>query len=101
VLATPADRDLSVTLLGQTFPTPIFLAPVGVLTIVHPGGDLAAAAAARDLGMTYIVSTAGSEPMEPVMAATPGLSAWYQLYWISSRELTASFVDRAKSSSTC
>lgn len=98
VLATPADRDLSVTLLGQTFPTPIFLAPVGVLTIVHPGGDLAAAAAARDLGMTYIVSTAGSEPMESVTAATPGLSAWYQLYWINSRELTASFVDRAKSS---
>jgi L-lactate dehydrogenase (cytochrome) len=98
VLATPVARDLSVTLLGQTFPTPIFLAPVGVLTIAHPGGDLAAAAAARDLGMTYIVSTAGSEPMESVMAATPGLSGWYQLYWISSRELTASFVDRAKSS---
>jgi L-lactate dehydrogenase (cytochrome) len=70
---------------------------VGVLTIVHPGGDLAAAAAARDLGMTYIVSTAGSEPMESVTAATPGLSAWYQLYWINNRELTASFVDRAKS----
>jgi L-lactate dehydrogenase (cytochrome) len=98
VLATPPDRDLSVTLLGQTFPTPIFLAPVGVLTIVHRGGDLAAAAAARDLGMTYIVSTAGSEPMESVTAETPGLSAWYQLYWINSRELTASFVDRAKSS---
>jgi lactate 2-monooxygenase len=97
VLATPADRDLSVTLLGQTFPTPVFLAPVGVLTIVHPGGDLAAAAAARDLGMTYVVSTAGSEPMESVTAETPGLSAWYQLYWINSRELTASFVDRAKS----
>jgi L-lactate dehydrogenase (cytochrome) len=98
VLATPADRDLSVTVLGQVFPTPIFLAPVGVLTIVHPRGDLAAAAAARDLGMTYIVSTAGSEPMESVTAATPGLSAWYQLYWINSRELTASFVSRAKAS---
>jgi lactate 2-monooxygenase len=98
VLATPAARDLSVTLFGQTFPTPIFLAPVGVLTIVHPDGDLAAAAAARDLGMTYVVSTASSEPMESVMTATHGLSAWYQLYWVNNRELTASFVDRAKSS---
>ena len=96
VLATPAAWDLSVTLLSRTFPTPIFLAPVGVLTIVHPDGDLAAAAAARDLGMTYMVSTAGSEPMESVTTATPGLSAWYQLYWINSKELTASFVDRAK-----
>ncbi|HZC51590.1 MAG TPA: alpha-hydroxy-acid oxidizing protein [Mycobacterium sp.] len=97
VMATPVTRELSVTLLGQTYPTPIFLAPVGVLTIAHPDGDLAAAAAARDLGMTYVVSTAGSEPMESVMADTPGLSAWYQLYWINNRDLTASFVDRAKS----
>ena len=97
MLATPVTRDLSVTLLGQSFPTPVFLAPVGVLTIAHPEGDFAAAAAARDLGMTYIVSTAASEPMESVINAAPGLSAWYQLYWINNRELTASFVDRAKS----
>ena len=95
VLATPSARDLSVTVLGQRFPTPIFLAPVGVLTAAHPDGDRGAAAAGHDLGMTYLVSTAGSEPMESLMAATPGLSAWYQLYWINSRELTASFVRRA------
>jgi len=95
VLATPSARDLSVTMLGHSFPTPIFLAPVGVLTAVHPEGDLAAAAAARDLGMTYIVSTAGSEPMESVVGTATGLSAWYQLYWINSRELTESLVRRA------
>ena len=96
MFATPTARDLSVSMLGQTFPTPLFLAPVGVLTIVHPDGDLAAAAA-RDLEMTYVVSTAASEPMESVMTSTPGLNSWYQLYWISDRDLTASFVDRAKS----
>lgn len=96
MFSTTRERDLSVSMLGQTFPTPISLAPIGVLTIAHARGDLAAAAAARDLGMTYLLSTAASEPMESVMADTPGLSGWYQLYWINNRELTASFVDRAK-----
>jgi lactate 2-monooxygenase len=95
MLATPSVRDLSITLLGREFPTPMLLAPVGVLTAAHADGDIGAAAAAADLGMSYIVSTAGSEPMEAVTAAVPGVSAWYQLYWINNRELTASFVQRA------
>lgn len=95
VLATPPVRDLSVTLLGETFPTPIFLAPVGVLSIAHAGGDLAVAGAARDLSMTMMVSTAASSPMETVITETPGLSAWYQLYWVNDRDLTVSFVKRA------
>ena len=96
VFATPPIRDLSVTILGQTYPTPLFLAPIGVLSIVHPDGDLATAAAARDLAMTVMVSTTGSATMESVVAETSGLSAWYQLYWVNNRQLTASFVDRAQ-----
>ena len=96
VLATPAKRDLSVTIFGQEYASPLFLAPLGVLTIAHREGDLAVAAAARDLGMTMIVSTAGSVPMETVMSGTPGLSGWFQLYWVNNRDLTASFVGRAE-----
>jgi len=96
VLATPATRDLSVTIFGRRYASPIFLAPLGVLTIAHRDGDLAAAAAARDLDMTMIVSTAGSVPMETVISQTPGLSGWFQLYWVNNRDLTASFVKRAE-----
>ena len=95
VLATPAHRDLSVTLFGHRYPTPVVLAPIGVLSIAHPDADLAVAAAAADLGMTLTVSTAGSVPLETV-AATPALSAWFQLYWVNDRHLTASFVKRAE-----
>lgn len=95
VMATPKERDLSVTLFGLEYSSPIFLSPLGVLTIAHQAGDLAVAAAARDLDMTMIVSTAGSVPLETVIEKTPGLSSWFQLYWVNNRELTASFVSRA------
>lgn len=95
VLAGSPVRDLSVTLFGQTHRTPLVLAPIGVLSIAHEDADLAVAAAAAELGMTFTISTAGSVAMETVTAATPGLSAWFQLYWVNDRDLTASLVERA------
>jgi L-lactate dehydrogenase (cytochrome) len=96
VMATPKERDLSVSLFGLEYSSPIFLSPLGVLTIAHEEGDLAVAAAARDLDMTMIISTAGSVPLETVIERTPGLSSWFQLYWVNNRDLTASLVSRAE-----
>jgi lactate 2-monooxygenase len=52
VLATPASRDLSVTIFGRRYASPIFLAPLGVLTIAHRDGDLAVADGRA--GVTYL-----------------------------------------------
>src|SRR5262245_61990456 len=40
-----SNRDLSVELFGQRFPTPILLAPIGVQGILHKDGELAVARA--------------------------------------------------------
>ena len=42
----PAQRDHTTTVLGTTMPAPVLLAPVGVLSIVHPEAESAAARAA-------------------------------------------------------
>jgi lactate 2-monooxygenase len=47
VLCDISRRDLSLTLLGERLPTPLILAPIGVLEMVHTRADLAAAHAAR------------------------------------------------------
>ncbi len=93
----PAQRSHETTLLGTTMPAPVLLAPVGVLSIVHADAERAVARAAAALGLTMIVSTASSTPMEEVAAVAPGASRWYQLYWPSDQELAASFVHRAES----
>lgn len=92
----PAQRSHETTLLGTTMPAPVLLAPVGVLSIVHPEGELAVARAAAAAGLTMVVSTASSHTMEDIAAQAPDASRWYQLYWPSDRGLAASFVRRAE-----
>jgi isopentenyl diphosphate isomerase/L-lactate dehydrogenase-like FMN-dependent dehydrogenase len=60
----PAQRDHTTTVLGTTMPAPVLLAPVGVLSIVHPDAESAVARAAKRLGLTMLVSTASSTTME-------------------------------------
>ena len=92
----PSARTHQTTVLGTTMPAPVLLAPVGVLSIVHPDAERAVARAAAALGLTMVVSTASSTSMEDVAAAAPEASRWYQLYWPADQELAASFVQRAE-----
>ncbi|GGV66154.1 lactate 2-monooxygenase [Streptomyces thermoviolaceus] len=90
------DRDLSVTVLGRALPAPLALAPVGVLSILHPDAECAAARAAAAQGVPYVLSSASSTPMEQVAEAMGDAERWFQLYWAKDREVTRSFLQRAK-----
>jgi lactate 2-monooxygenase len=102
VLRDVSERDLSVELFGVRRPTPLLLAPIGVLDLAHPGADIAAARAAAALGVPVMLSNQASTPMEQVTTAmdavSPGASRWFQLYWSSSNELVASLIERAERS---
>ena len=89
-------RDLSVELFGRRLDTPFLLAPIGVLELVHPHGDLPVAKAAAAEGMPLIFSNQASKPMEEVAAAMGASPRWFQLYWGSNDELVASLVGRAE-----
>ncbi|WP_045304545.1 lactate 2-monooxygenase [Saccharothrix sp. ST-888] len=91
-------RDLAVEVLGTVLPAPLALAPVGVLSIVHPDAELAAARAAAAQNVPYILSSVSSTPMEQVAAAMGDGERWFQLYWGKDREVTRSFLRRAKAS---
>ncbi len=90
----PAARSHQTSILGTSMPAPVMLAPVGVLSIVHPDAEPAVARAAGRLGLPFVVSTASSTAMEEVAAAQG--PKWYQLYWPAERDLAASFVSRAE-----
>ncbi|GAA2505525.1 lactate 2-monooxygenase [Streptomyces gobitricini] len=90
------ERDLSVRVLGRELPAPLALAPVGVLSIMHPDAEPAAARAAAAQGVPYILSSASSTPMEQVAEAMGEAERWFQLYWAKDREVTRSFLGRAK-----
>lgn len=101
MLRNVGERDLQVQMLGETFPAPLLLAPIGVQSIVHPDAEVAVARAAASVGIPFILSTASSKTMEEVAQAadvTGKTTRWYQLYWGRDPELTASFLSRAERS---
>jgi lactate 2-monooxygenase len=89
------ERELSVEVLGTPSPFPFLLAPVGVLSIAHPDGELAPARAAAGLRVPFILSSAASHSIEEIAEAMGDAPRWFQLYWVSDREIVASLVDRA------
>jgi isopentenyl diphosphate isomerase/L-lactate dehydrogenase-like FMN-dependent dehydrogenase len=94
MLTGNATRDISVDVLGMRSPAPFFLAPIGVLSIAHEEGEVAAARAAASSGVPMLLSSAATHSIEQV--AETGAPRWFQLYWVNDRDICASFVHRAE-----
>jgi len=98
MLAGNVKRDISVEVLGTRSPAPFLLAPIGVLSIAHPDGELAVTRAAAATGVPMILSSAASSSIEEVAEAMGDAPRWFQLYWANDREICGSFCRRAADS---
>jgi lactate 2-monooxygenase len=96
MLCDVSRRDLSLTLFGERLPTPLILAPIGALEMVHARADLAAARAAVAERVPFIFSSQASMPMENCAAAMGDGTRWFQLYWSTDDRLVISFLRRAE-----
>lgn len=97
VLKPTTPRDLSVTLFGRKYDSPVLMAPIGVQAWFHPDAETGTATACANLGVPYTLSTASSTSIEALTAAVPEGPKWFQLYWPMDNEITASILSRAKS----
>jgi len=91
-------RDLSVELFGHTYPSPLFMAPIGLNGEASQDrhGDIAAARASALTGVPFCASTLSNDPLEDVKAACGDTPAWFQLYTPRNRELATSLIRRAE-----
>ena len=100
VLRDVSARDPSVELFGTALPSPLLLAPIGVLEMAHRQADAAVARAAAAEGVPFIFSSQASVPMERCAAAMDavagGAPRWFQLYYSRNNDLVLSFVARAE-----
>ncbi|WP_086736360.1 alpha-hydroxy-acid oxidizing protein [Erythrobacter colymbi] len=92
-------RDLSIELFGHRYPTPLFMAPIGLNGEASQDrhGDMAAARASAMTGVPFCASALANDPMEDVKAACGDTPAWFQLYTPKNRELAESLIRRAES----
>ena len=96
MLRNTSRRDISTTVLGQTLPAPVLVAPIGAAGLIRRDADVMVGRAAARRGLPYIFSSQGSSPMEATAAAMQDSPRWFQLYWSSDEELVDSFIARAE-----
>ncbi len=87
--------DLTTEFLGQTFPVPFGIAPIGMSGLIWPGaeGHLARAAARHEI--PYAISTVATQGPEDI-APDLGKHAWFQLYPPRDPEIRADMLARAR-----
>ncbi|GAA3182877.1 mycofactocin biosynthesis FMN-dependent deaminase MftD [Blastococcus jejuensis] len=87
------ERNMGVTVMGQSLSMPIMISPTGVQA-VHPDGEVAVARAAAARGVAMGLSSFASKPIEDVVAANP--QTFFQMYWVGTREEMLARMERAR-----
>jgi L-lactate dehydrogenase (cytochrome) len=95
VLVDVGSVDLSTSVLGQPIRLPVMLAPCGLMRLVHPAGDGAAARAAHRAGTIHVLSTSASTSIEDLAAETSG-PRWFQIYVWRDRRILEDLIERAR-----
>jgi 4-hydroxymandelate oxidase len=96
VLVDVSTLDTSIALLGETFATPLMIAPTAFHRLVHPDGECATAQAAAAAGVPYVISTSSTTPLDAIAAAAPSGTRWLQLYFLPTRRSTQTLVQIAE-----
>jgi isopentenyl diphosphate isomerase/L-lactate dehydrogenase-like FMN-dependent dehydrogenase len=89
------DCELRTKVLGDEVAFPAILAPIGYSRLMHPGGEVAAAAAAGAARIPFTLSTISGHKLEKVRAASSG-KVWYQLYLVGGRGAAEAAIERAR-----
>src|SRR3712207_2087882 len=87
------ERNMGVTVMGQSMSMPVMISPTGVQA-VHPHGEVAVARAAAARGVAMGLSSFASKPIEDVVAANP--QTFFQMYWVGTRDEMLARMDRAR-----
>jgi len=90
-----AALDLRVELFGQSYPSPIALAPTGSNRAFHEDGELAVARAARKGDHLQMLSTVATTSIEQATEAR-GRPLWFQLYPTNKWEVAEGLAQRAE-----
>jgi lactate 2-monooxygenase len=98
MLVDGSARDMSITLFGLRLPSPVFMAPIGVIGICAQDGhgDLAVARASRQIGVPMTASTLSSDPLEDVAAELGDNPGFFQLYTPNEPSVAESLIHRAE-----
>ena len=94
VLVDVSRRDLGTTIIGDSVPLPLALAPIGLCGMQWGDGEILACRAAHAAGIPFTLSTMSICAIEDVAAAVEK-PFWFQLYVMKDRGFAKSLIERA------
>jgi len=86
--------DMSCEILGQSYDSPIVIAPTGSNRAFHPDGEVAVAKAARAANHLQILSSVATTSIEAAQLAR-GAPLWFQLYPTENWAIGDALITRA------
>lgn len=100
VLRPLGGLSLAGSLLGQSMPCPMLVAPMAHQRLAHPDGELATAVAAAAVGVGMVLSQQSNTPLEAVARhyLTDGDRGpcWFQLHALGERGWLSELIGRAE-----
>ena len=88
------DFDLSTTFLGEDYPAPFGIAPVGMSGLIWPDAEGHLARSAAKNGIPYTLATVASQTPEEI-APHLGTKGWFQLYPPRDEDIRRDMLRRA------
>jgi 4-hydroxymandelate oxidase len=88
-------RDTSTTVVGSSARWPVIVAPIALLGMLSPGGEVPVARAATAAGSIFVLSSLSVTPIEDVVAVATG-PVWFQLYVYKDRGASEALVKRVE-----
>ncbi|SPJ29237.1 alpha-hydroxy acid oxidase [Falsiruegeria mediterranea] len=88
-------RSTATQMIGEDVAMPVALAPVGLTGMQHADGEMKAAKAAEDFGVSFTLSTMSINSIEDVASATTK-PFWFQLYTMKDTDYVSRLIQRAK-----
>ncbi len=91
------EPDISCRLFGMDFAAPFGVAPIGLQSLIWPGGEKILARAAASHKIPYCLSTVAGDDMETI-GPIAGDRGWFQLYLPNDMGVMRDMMARAKAS---
>ncbi len=95
ILKGELEYDTSTRFLGQDYPLPFGIAPIGMSGLIWPDAEGVLARAAAQASLPYTLSTVASQSPED-LAPHLGQKAWFQLYPPRDPKIRADCLTRAR-----
>ncbi|GAA4010379.1 lactate 2-monooxygenase [Allokutzneria multivorans] len=98
VLNNVAHRDHATTLCSTRMAAPVFVSPMGGLSLAHPDADTAIVRAAAERGVPTAISPMACTRVEDLARAAPDSVRWMELLWHNNDAVIDSMLARAQES---